>query len=715
MNPTLKYSLIVAGLFLFVLGVLGACLFDVWFNLVDRDRAALARIAYENINLLIFCALVMLLGIAWVVHLFFKLYIWPATLVNEDAKIMLTANPSHRIELYGARELRQVVRHMNTFAERSQALQQEMEARIRTANVDVEAEKNRLAALMSDLTQSVLVCNGEGRILLYNSSARQLFAQPSPGQASNSAGALVGLGRSIFGVIDRNLIVHALETIDRRMEQGDVNPVAQFVATMPGGQLVRAHVAPVRDQQNENSGFILTLEDITRVVERSNRRDVLLQSLTEGTRSTLANIRAAVETILDYPDMDIERRNQFTQIIQEETVGLSTKLDHTLTEFAKDFKAGWMLEDILGSDLLAAIQRSLERKLHVSTCITAVDEPLWLKVDSFSIVQALISIVRRLQTHRAITDVALSLHTAGNIARLDVIWRGAPLGAETLLAWEQQPLLVEGEGSPLTLHEVVERHGGEIWGGAGPADGTAYVRLLLPSAQPQLAWNEPVVAESRPEYYDFDLFHQPDNGSELDERLLTELTLTVFDTETTGLNPSEGDEVISIGAVRIVNGRLLRHEIFDQLINPRRPVSEASIRVHGITPQMLRGQPTIDQALPLFAQFAEDTVLVAHNAAFDMRFFQVKEAQAGIALTQPVLDTLLLSLVVHPNQAEHSLDAIARRLGVNVIGRHTALGDAIVAGEVFLRLIPLLAAQGICTLKDAREAAQKTYYARIKY
>jgi DNA polymerase-3 subunit epsilon len=108
-------------------------------------------------------------------------------------------------------------------------------------------------------------------------------------------------------------------------------------------------------------------------------------------------------------------------------------------------------------------------------------------------------------------------------------------------------------------------------------------------------------------------------------------------------------------------------------------------------------------------------VLVAHNAAFDMRFLQLKEEATGICFRQPVLDTLLLSAVIHPNQESHKLEAICERLGINVIGRHTALGDAIVTGEVFLKMIPLLAEMGIRTLREAREAAERTYYARIKY
>jgi DNA polymerase-3 subunit epsilon len=224
-----------------------------------------------------------------------------------------------------------------------------------------------------------------------------------------------------------------------------------------------------------------------------------------------------------------------------------------------------------------------------------------------------------------------------------------------------------------------------------------------------------VHVESRPEFYDFDLFNRAGEDHARDDTPLASLAYTVFDTETTGLEPSAGDEIIQIGAVRIVNGRLLRHENIDQIIDPQRPLRPEGIPIHGITEEMVRGQPTIATILPQFHGFCEGTVLVAHNAAFDMRFLQLKEDKLGIRFTQPVLDTLLLSAVIHPNQESHKLEAIAERLGITIIGRHTALGDAIVTAEVFLRMLPALADMGIHTLGEARAAAEKTYYARVKY
>jgi len=159
----------------------------------------------------------------------------------------------------------------------------------------------------------------------------------------------------------------------------------------------------------------------------------------------------------------------------------------------------------------------------------------------------------------------------------------------------------------------------------------------------------------------------------------------------------------------------LQGETFESLVDPRRAVSAESIAVHGITADLLAGQPTIDVVLPRFARFAEDPVLVGHNAAFDMRFLQLKEERTGVKFRQPVLDTLLLAAVVHPDAPSQALEDVAQRMGIAVIGRHTALGDALATAEVFLRLIPLLAAQGIHTLGQARAASEKTYYARLQY
>jgi len=722
-----KLALILGGLYVLLALLFSALGAVLWADMKEAERQAFLAILQPRIELSILIILMTWFVLGLIVNAIYRAYVLAPLALREQALVMVSANPGLRLQETGAPEIRTLAQVVNALAEQRESLQRDVEERILVAKSTLEEEKNRLAALMSELTQSVVVCNLDGRILLYNNRARLQFKALTGESQSAQDGVLIGLGRSIFAVLERNLIMHALENIQQRLARGSRQPSANFVTTSRAGQLIRVQMAPVlgaaRDEasaaegERAIAGYVLMLDNITRNFEMESRRDALLQSLTEGSRASLGNIRAAVENLLDYPDMEVEQRDRFVGIVRDEVGTMGQRLDRTMTEFSDALKARWPLEDMLGEDFIAAARRRIEQKLELPTKTDDVAEGIWIKVDSFSLLQGVTYLASRLKDEYDIRELRFRLAPAGRLVHLDLVWSGAVVGSQTLLAWEIDPMNVAGENSPLTLREVIERHGGEIWFEREKASHRAFIRMLIPSALPQETVESVSLlhAGSRPEYYDFNLFRQTEESRALDDRLLAELTYTVFDTETTGLEPSAGDEIIQIGATRIVNGRLLRGESIDRIIDPRRPLRPEGIPIHGITEEMVAGQPTIDQVLPAFHAFSEDTVLVAHNAAFDMRFLQIKEEATGICFRQPVLDTLLLSAVIHPNQESHKLEAICERLGINVIGRHTALGDAIVTGEVFLKMIPLLAEMGINTLREAREAAERTYYARIKY
>jgi len=592
---------------------------------------------------------------------------------------------------------------------------------------------------MSELTQSVVVCNLDGRILLYNQRARMQFRALSPTPQLAGGAELIGLGRSIYAVFDRKLVAHALESVQQRLQRGAAQPTAQFVTSTRAGQLLRVQMTPVRSAPAEDAagadasgfspsqlaqplrvaGFVLMLDNITREFEAEAVRERLVLGLTEGSRAALANMRAAVE-MLDYPDLEPALRERFLAVVRDEVQALSARVQRSSSEAAAVFQSRWPLEDMLGSDLLSAAGRRIEETLGIALNQSEADPNLWLRIESFSIMQALLFLAARLRDEFAIRHFSLRLRPSSqgaDKAELDLIWSGATLSTETVMSWEIDPMRIGTEASALSVREVVDRHGGAFWLERDRASNQAWFRFLLPTAaaQEQLDGAHYVRSDSRPEFYDFDLFRVSPRSQALDDVPLVDLSFTVFDTETTGLNPAEGDEIIQIGAVRVLNGKLLKHECIDQLVDPRREIPPASIPIHGISPDMVAGQPDIFAVLPAFHTFAHDTVLVAHNAAFDMRFLQLKEQPTGLVFDHPVLDTLLLSAVVHPGQDTHRLEAIAERFGVQVIGRHTALGDAMVTAEIFVRLIPLLAEKGIHTLGQARAAAQQTYYARIEY
>lgn len=714
MNARARFAAWLSLLTLFVLGLMLIVGFALGIDLDPAQRGVVRELLKERAPLLVMLALLLPFLLGTLLRWWMRAYPLAAARMAEEVTLIQTVNPQHRVALTGGRGMRLLGDAVNALAAMHEQAGRQVQARIDEANARLEEEKNRLAALMSELAHSVLVCNREGRILLYNErAARLLEADPTLAGAQP-----VGLGRSVFGILDRGQILHALDRIGRQAGQGAARPVARFV-TARDDLLLRVQMAPVLDPQGEVGGFVLLLEDITRSVESDTRREQLLRQLTEGTRASLANIRAAAETVQHYPDMDAERRRRFTAVIREEAEQLSIRLDAAVAAQA-DAPGSWPLEDMVSADLVYALQRNVERQLGITVAQRDADEAIWLSVDSHALVQALTHLAGRLVARFAIRSLVVETVPAGRFARLSLCWLGPGLAPEDLREWQEQPFAAAAGAHGPTLEQLLNRHGAEAWTQTDPQGGLNRVCIQLPTAR-QLAVPAPAAAAaavaSRPVYYDFDLFSQPGQTPELDERRLGELSYTVFDTETTGLSPSDGDEIISIGAVRIVNGRLLRQECFDRLVKPRRSVRRESLEVHGISNEMLAGQPTIAEVLPQFRRFAEDTVLVAHNAAFDMRFLHLAQERTGIEFAQPVLDTLMLSALAHPGHpdAEHRLELIAARLGISVVGRHTALGDALVTGEIFLKLIPLLAERGIHTLRQAREASQKTLYARLEY
>lgn len=166
----------------------------------------------------------------------------------------------------------------------------------------------------------------------------------------------------------------------------------------------------------------------------------------------------------------------------------------------------------------------------------------------------------------------------------------------------------------------------------------------------------------------------------------------VLDTETTGTDARNGDRVIEIGCVELIN-HIQTGESFHVFINPQRPVSEGAFAVHGLSDAFLADKPVFADIVDEFVRFCGDARLVIHNAAFDVGFLNAELARLGpaappqIALAS-VVDTLLLARRKHPNAA-NSLDALCNRYGIDTSRRtkHGALLDAQILAEVYIELL----------------------------
>ncbi len=698
-----------------MLAVVGAFALVAGAGIDEAQRPAIRVILAEAAPALVYVSIILLFICAGVLRWVFRRYPQAAHQLADQTRVLIAANPEHKVASTGGPELVELAAVINQFADGYHRLERDLDAKSADARARVEEERNRFAALMSELSEGVVVCNADGRILLYNTRAANLVggAESGPARADYTP---LGLGRSVFGLLDRDQVAHALDKVQQQLERKVERPHARFVTGAATGALLRVQVAPFQSADRRIAGMVFTLDDVRVLIGREGQRLKLLQALATGMRAPVANVRAAAESLVAFPDMEVARRAQFVDIVAAESRVLTERLNAALNDYADALKASLTLDDMRIIDLLAVVQRRVADTVAMPTRSGNVDEELWVRVDSFAIAQVIASLAARLRADYGIHELRFRAAASGRFAEIDLVWTGAIVGSDALALWETEPMRIGADEMPLTLKDVLERHGGEIWSQADRPRQTAWFRFLLPLGEPVAAVApRPTGFDNRPEYYDFDLFEHIETTGALAERGLAELSYTAFDTETTGLEPSAGDEIISIGAVRIVNGRLLKTEVFEQLVDPLRPISREATLIHGIDNRALNNQPPIGQVLPGFHRFCEDTVLVAHNAAFDMRFLELKEAATGVHFGQPVLDTLLLSAVVHPSYENHHLDTIAERLGVRVIGRHTALGDALVTAEVFLKLLPLLAGRGILTLGQALEASRATYHARLQY
>ncbi|MBI4499116.1 MAG: 3'-5' exonuclease [Chloroflexi bacterium] len=181
------------------------------------------------------------------------------------------------------------------------------------------------------------------------------------------------------------------------------------------------------------------------------------------------------------------------------------------------------------------------------------------------------------------------------------------------------------------------------------------------------------------------------------------MTFVAFDTETTGFNADAGRLVEIAGVKFSLDGTILG--TFQSLINPGIPIPPEVVRIHGITNMAVRGCPSAAVVLSHFFAFVEGpaTVLVAHNAPFDLRFLQAEVARhALLPPAVPVLDTLPLARRYLPGLPNHRLDTVARSLGLLVEMHHRAFADSLLVQGIVSRLLAALPPQR--ALEEVRRA-----------
>ncbi|MHA7885985.1 3'-5' exonuclease [Roseicyclus sp.] len=507
-------------------------------------------------------------------------------------------------------------------------------------------ERTRLETLLAEVPDGVMFCTPHHTIALYNGHTRDILGESDA----------LGLGRPVAGLLRMGPITQAY---DRLAANGSDEGTDILVTTRAGARLLEARLRLLRleGQETEGAGYVLTLRDVTADLKVQAERAYLLNHLLERVQASLPALPEG-----------------------EAKAALAGLAEETAARKAATDTKWWPMEDLTAEDLGAGLTARLARKGVGITCDLG---PTRLRCDGFAITRMLERLALDWIGAGAGGLVLTFASEGGESAVLSLEAEGdAPTGPQ-LDGWLATPLSPGLSG--FAGADVLLSHGTRL--GVEPAGpGRHALRLTLPLAEARMTGPTRVVM------YDFDLLNAeiPDD---LAAAALKSLSFVIFDTETTGLNP-QVDEVCQIAAVRVVNGRIVEGEEFDMLVNPGRRIPAASTAVHHITNEMVKGAAPVTEALRRFHAFAEGSVLVAHNAPFDMSFLRRREAEIGKRFDQPILDTVLCSAILYGQSAEHTLDALCDRLHIRIpeAARHTAIGDAIGTAEAFRKMIPMLEA-----------------------
>lgn len=614
----------------------------------------------------------------------------PMNLLSREIRIITEANPGYVItplRLHFLGDIHEAVCELGTAFLKAR---REIAEAVSSRSTELENSRTSLETILSSLKEGIIVCDERGRILFYNQAARRVFQES----------AALGLGLSLYQLCTASSIESSLAVLRQKRLRHSAEPESEnsisFVSSTLMGTIISCSVRLLPEVQGLSWSFLFTCEDVSREADAQGRRENLLRTAVGGMQNSLTSLRLSVDSIDMMPDLDADSRAALERTMVSDTSALNAQFEILAREIEAMDSPRYLVSDVFTGDVVACVARRLgERGIK----LTMIGDPLWIKAELHSLLRLLEFLACSIHDYSSAETIEIETLLGDKRVYFNFYWKGSAVPEGIIRHWKSCQMEPSDRH---TVAEVLDYLGSELWSREHHTPG--YALLCLPVQSSTRQWESPPpMLPARPVYADFSPYQEVEGSARMKDLPLNRIPFVVFDTETTGLLPLEGDEIVSLAGVKIVNLGIIVGETFDFLVNPERTIPPSSIRFHGITDDMVTDKPAIEEVLRSFHLFAGDAILVGHNAAFDMRFIRMKEKGAGVSFTGPVLDTLTLSLYLHEHAPEHSLDAVARRLGVAVRGRHTALGDSLITAQIFIKFLYLLQKQGITTLGKAME------------
>ena len=335
---------------------------------------------------------------------------------------------------------------INELSRRLDQARKERAEGVRTATAKSEETSARLAAILNDLHEGVVVCNLRHQVVLYNQVAMDMLAES--GQ--------LGLSRSLFETVARAPVIHMMSMLTNRPEMsGQATPFLAGSAT--GDMLLQARMTLIRDSDGGATGYVITLVDARPQVAALTRRDALLRQVTQGVEAPLACLRWAAGN---------------PAIVEREAANIEAAIKQVTDGYQSVLAEWWPMSDLLSTDLCAFIAAQFEGD---TPKITVTGLPVWLHADSHSLVLAVGALIRELAvvTHTAEIDLAAEYY--GEEFWLTLVWDGAQVEEAQVASWLEMGLPTLGG---MTVKDVLEHHAGSAVTQGG-SEGRSWLHLPM--------------------------------------------------------------------------------------------------------------------------------------------------------------------------------------------------------------------------------------------
>ncbi|MCG8550212.1 MAG: cell wall metabolism sensor histidine kinase WalK, partial [Desulfobacterales bacterium] len=305
----------------------------------------------------------------------------PLTKIPDEISVISAINASHRINIEGGKEILTIVNAINQFADHYENLQNNIKEEINRKRAEFKIEQNMLASFFDELPQGIIACNTEGQINLFNKKAKVLEAQNH----------IIGIGRSIFNIIDREIITNALYEINIKTPEKHAAASSSFITLSPSNILIKADISPITDQRNNFAGFIVVFYNIGKDFELYSRID----NIFKGTANQ-------VLCCLD----KIKKQNMVTP----EITAIKDNLKKSEKNYIEKIKERLPFLMVSGRDIITTVQKRAWEKLNISLKPKLPAHINWIRVETYSFIFAFLSILTILKDKTCKTTFNCTLY-----------------------------------------------------------------------------------------------------------------------------------------------------------------------------------------------------------------------------------------------------------------------------------------------------------------